>query len=75
MRYRIYKISYDSINTDPHNMFGSQVYQVETKRLIELGFKGVKNDFLSEEEAHDFISNNENLKGWLLTILPYVTRI
>ena len=51
------------------------MYQVETKRLIELGFKGVKNDFLSEEEAHDFISNNENLKGWLLTILPYVTRI
>jgi len=73
LRYKIYLIKGDSVNSDPNNMFGNPVYHVEAKKLVELGFHGARNDFSSEKEAQNFISKNEDLKGWLLTILPYAT--
>ncbi len=56
-------------------MFNRAVYQIATKKFVELGFKGTKNDFASEEDAYFFLSQNSDVRGIQLTILPYLIMI
>lgn len=72
MRYKIFQATKDVNEPIAGHNYGKPVVQYRVIKLIELDFTGQNNDFTSMEDAEAFVTNNPNLRGYELLILPYI---